>query len=335
MHFSRNFGALVLALASPALHAQTSALALTSGAAAQALYTQWFAPQATQSQRSAQQLQQALQHYCAGEATTLDAVRQQFVHTSRDWQRLSAVAMGPQVERRTARMVDFQPIRLQQLQSALLKVPQSLEDMERIGAPAKGFPVLEYLLWTVVVQPKTPSCQYATLVAADTAQELQALQQDLQKTVQQATPDFESNSEFLNQWVGGLDRLRWLSMEKPLRRASEAKPAQVTRMASGDTLAHWLAQWQALRALAVGDAQQPNLHISIVAMIEARGWSRLAQELRDAVQATDAAMSQIQQVNLASVLPASKALGQLKHLVENEVALALDVSIGFSDADGD
>ena len=54
-----------------------------------------------------------------------------------------------------------------------------------------------------------------------------------------------------------------------------------------------------------------------------------------ATEQADAAMRAIDHVDLRQVTPASKALNQLKHLVENDVALALDVTIGFSDADGD
>ena len=46
-------------------------------------------------------------------------------------------------------------------------------------------------------------------------------------------------------------------------------------------------------------------------------------------------MQAVDRVELARTTPASRALSQLKHLVENDVALALDVTIGFSDADGD
>jgi hypothetical protein len=123
-------------------------------------------------------------------------------------------------------------------------------------------------------------------------------------------------------------------MDKPLRSANPGKPAAVTRAPSQGTLASWQAQWGSLRHLAVGDARQPD-HVSIARLVEAQGWTRLADELRAAVQQADAAMQAVDRVELARTTPASRALSQLKHLVENDVALALDVTIGFSDADGD
>ena len=99
-------------------------------------------------------------------------------------------------------------------------------------------------------------------------------------------------------------------------------------------MASWQAQWSALRTLAIGTAQQLD-NVSIARLVQVQGWERLAQEVREAVAQVDVAMQAVNTVDLANVAPASKALSQLKHLVENDVALALDVTIGFSDADGD
>ena len=148
--------ATCLLLATWNVQAATATPPLTSGAAAQALYAQWFVPQSAQASTSAQQLQHQLQQYCAGTGK-VEAVRTQFRQASQDWERLSALAMGPQIERRTARMIDFQPMRLPLLKSALRKAPKDVAAMETIGAPAKGFPAAEYLLWTDVAQPRTPT----------------------------------------------------------------------------------------------------------------------------------------------------------------------------------
>jgi len=322
--------ALCMAVSS---QAATPAPPLTSGAAAQALYAQWFVPQSAQASGSAQQLHGQLQQYCDG-TSSLEKVREQFTQASQDWERLSALAMGPQIEHRTARMVDFQPMRLPLLKAALRKAPKDLAAMETIGGPAKGFPALEHLLWADVATPKTPTCQYARLVAADLAQELKELQQANQAATHFTALDFESTAEFLNQWIGGVERLRWQSMEKPLRSATASKPAQVTRAASDGTLASWKAQWSSLRTLAIGNPQMPD-NVSIARLVEVQGWQRLADELRAAVQQADTALQAIDKVELSAIAPANKALSQLKHLVENDVALSLDITIGFSDADGD
>lgn len=226
-----SLGLIGLLTAGHALAAAPSAPPLTSGAAAQALYAQWFVPQSAQASASAQQLHSQVQQYCAGQAG-LAAARAQFTQASQDWERLSALAMGPQIERRTARMVDFQPLRLPLLKTALRKAPQDLAAMETIGAPAKGFPAAEHLLWVDVAQPHTPACHYVGLVAAELAQEMHDLHQANLAASASTTLDFHSTAEFLNQWIGGLERLRWQSMDKPLRSASPGKPAAVTRAPS-------------------------------------------------------------------------------------------------------
>lgn len=324
---------VALLLATWNTQAASQAPPLTSGAAAQALYTQWLVPQSAKAAASAQQLHVQLQQYCAGQSS-LASVRTQFTQASQDWERLSTLAMGPQIERRTARMIDFQPMRPALLKTALRQAPKDLAAMETIGAPAKGFPTMEHLLWTDVAKPQSPTCDYTRWVAADVAQELQALHQANVTASDFQQLDFESTGEFLNQWIGGVERLRWASMEKPLRSATPHKPAQVTRAASQGTLASWQAQWSALRALAIGAPEQAD-NVSIARLVQVQGWERLAQEVRDAVAKVDAAMQAVNTVDLQSIVPASKALNQLKHLVENDVALALDVTIGFSDADGD
>lgn len=333
MRFLPSSLGLALLLATWQAHAAAPTPPITSGAAAQALYAQWFVPQSAQAIASAQQLQRKLEQYCAGKAS-LEAARMQFQQASQDWERLSALAMGPQIERRSARMLDFQPMRPALLKSALRKAPKDLAAMETIGAPAKGFPTAEYLLWTDVAQPHTAACTYASLVAADTAQELQTLHQANQQAAALTQLDFDSVGEFINQWVGGVERLRWAAMEKPLRSATATKPAALTRAASQGTLASWQAQWSALRTLAIGEAQQPE-SVNIARLVQVQGWERLANEVRDAVQSVDTAMQAIHTLDLDSVTPATQALSQLKHLVENDVALALDITIGFSDADGD
>lgn len=333
MRFIPSSLGVALLLAACNIQAASPAPPLTSSAAAQALYAQWFVPQSAQARSAAQQLHHQLQQYCASQSP-LNAVRAQFTQASQDWERLSALAMGPQIERRTARMIDFQPMRLPLLKAALRKAPKDLAAMETIGAPAKGFPALEHLLWTEVAKPATPACDYTRWVAADLVQELQALHQANVAASDFKQLDFESTGEFLNQWIGGVERLRWASMEKPLRSATPDKPAQVTRAASQGTLASWQSQWSALRTLAIGNQAQSD-HVSIARLVEVQGWERLAHEVRDAVHKVDTGMQAVDQVHLQSTAPARTALSQLKHLVENDVALALDVTIGFSDADGD
>jgi predicted lipoprotein len=315
--------------------------------AVQGLYGQWFSPQARAAQESAQALNQALRTHCAAGAgpstATLQAARQAYLQSSRHWSSLSAVALGPLVERRSARLVDFRPMRPALLKKAIQSAPADLAAMERIGAPAKGYPALENLLWTQPVEPQTPACAYATLVSGEIGAEMGILSNGLAKLAAQDWSEdgdatTEAMAEFINQWVGGLERLRWADMEKPLRSAG-SKPPAWEHLASGSTLEIWRAHWQGLRALAVSvDRKVPRPGVDIVPIesyLRGRGLNPLADRWLKAVNEADAGMRALTEPTAKAVDAATKPLSRLKRLMEGEVAPALEVNIGFSDADGD
>jgi predicted lipoprotein len=150
-------------------------------------------------------------------------------------------------------------------------------------------------------------------------------------------------SEFVNQWVGGLERLRWAHMEKPLRAAQGTRPPDYPRAASGQTLAAWNAAWAALRsATLLADSNAAPVPGSTLVPLETQlrgmGLNPLADRLRTAALRVDTALAGVAQADIhsgAQVQQTARALAVLKHLAESEVAPALKVSIGFSDADGD
>lgn len=315
--------------------------------AVQGLYGQWFSPQAKAAQASAQALSQALRAHCAAPAgsaaATLQTARQAYVQSSRQWSSLSAVALGPLVERRSARLVDFRPMRPALLKKAIQSAPADLAAMERIGAPAKGYPALENLLWTQPVEPQTPACAYATLVAEEIGAEMGILSNGFAKLAAQDWSEdgdatTEAMAEFINQWVGGLERLRWADMEKPLRSAG-SKPPAWEHLASGSTVEIWRAHWQGLRTLAVSvDRKVPQPGVDIVPIesyLRGRGLNPLADRWLKAVNEADAGMRALTEPSAKAVDAATKPLSRLKRLMEGEVAPALEVNIGFSDADGD
>ncbi|UUZ64113.1 hypothetical protein LP417_02185 [Polaromonas sp. P1-6] len=115
------------------------------------------------------------------------------------------------------------------------------------------------------------------------------------------------------------------------------------RSASGTTAQSWSAQWEGLRSLAVAlERQAPEPGKGLVALetyLRGRGLNPLAGKLLAAVQqvqqALPVAATPATPAGNAGLLTATKSLGKLKRLAEAEVAPALEVNIGFSDADGD
>ncbi|MCD2511786.1 imelysin family protein [Comamonas endophytica] len=328
----------------PAAYAEVALPFYTPVHLSAGLTSQWYNANAAAFAGSAQALVEGWQQYCAGQGS-IGAVQQRWRAAATDWERLSAVALGPLVERRSMRLLDFQPLRPAAVRKAIATAPTDLRGMERVGAPAKGFPALEWLLWTEPAAPNTPACSYALMAAREVQSEAQALQQAFTRLAQTPWDEEDSTAaptlmaEFINQWIGGLERLRWAQMEKPVRSQGKSAAPDFARSASQTSLQSWRAQWAALQALAVhraGAVPVPGKDIVPIELyLRGRGLNDLAQQWVDAVQAADQAMAQLASTDSEAVLKAVRALNQVKQQMQDQVAPALEVNIGFSDADGD
>ncbi len=334
---------LALLLSAPgALWAQAAAPYYYPPDAVSALVRGHSAPLARDFAAQAPQLVQALQNHCAGPAALAPA-RTAWTQTMLAWERLAAVAVGPLIERRSLREIDFQPLRPELLQRMLAREPKTLEDMVRVGTPAKGLPAIEHLLWAAPAAPRSGACTYAVLAAQAVQHEAEALRSAFD-ALAAAPPEEEAAVtafvEFINQWLGGLERLRWMGMEKPLREAETrgAAPA-FARAPSGQTGAAWAAEWAGLRALArQPDSGAPAIGagpVSIESYLRGRGHIALAERWRSAVDEADRAMQSVRPGQPASVDAAARTLKKLTTLMQSDVAGSLDVNLGFSSADGD
>lgn len=317
----------------PALLAFTLGTAHADTLGAESLQQGWFAPRAAEFARVSGGLAPAIQALCdarpEASAAALEQARGQWRASLAAWERLSGVAVGPVLERRAQRQIDFTPTRPRMIEKAVKAAPADAKDMELIGTPAKGFPALEWLLWNKPVAPASAECRYAVQVAAEIARTAGEL-------VQAAPPahdDRTALSELVNQWIGGLERLRWANLEMPQRVALTAGPPGTVapdfpRKASGNAAASWAAQWDALKSLALGP-------VSIAAALQAQGKAPVAEHFARAVAEADAALQGLGTDDSVRILAAGKALADLKRLTEGDVASALGVNVGFSDADGD
>lgn len=294
---------------------------------ASALHRTWSAPRATDFAHASAQLMPAVEALCNAPSAEplLFTVRQHWLNTLSHWERLSGVAFGPVLERRSQRQIDFTPTRPRLIEKAVKSAPATAADMELIGSPAKGLPALEWLLWVKPAQPGSAECRYAVQVAAEIGREAAALATAPPPSVDSQT----ALSELVNQWVGGLERLRWSNMEMPARVALTSggrEAAEFPRGASQASAASWAAQWVALRELAIGP-------VSLASALKELG--KDIALLNERVRQVDDTMKGLDSNDTPRILAAAKQLSALKRLVENEVAPALGVNIGFSDSDGD
>jgi uncharacterized protein len=264
------------------------------------------------------------------------------------WDALASLSTGPLIERRSARSIDFMPARPELLARAIAAEPRTAEDMERIGAPARGFPALELLLWPTLPTVATPPCAYAVMLAADIEREALALQR---AAAMRARNPAEGEAalvelvETVNQWLGGVEQLRWAFMRKPLEMAatrglgsSPAAPVDFPRRVSGQTAATWAARWATLRDTAVlGTRALPvaGAPLPFETLLRGRGLNPLADRLVAATARADRALLGLGSEAAAPVLAAAMVLGELTRLAQDELAPAIGVRLGFSDADGD
>ena len=307
-----------------------SLLAMSTGAGADTLAAaraQRYAADAEAFAQASARLPPAIQALCeapeANGAAALGRAREHWLATLASWERFSAVAIGPLLTRRSQRQIDFRPTRPRLIEKAVRTAPADAVALERIGTPAKGLPALEWLLWVKPARAASPACGYARLLAEEIEREAAALA---------AAPLALEPGELLNQWIGGLERLRWSNMELPARVAlsggGQTAP-DFPRRASGASAASWAAQWASLRDWAtVGGG-------SLESALRQRGQGETADALARAVAAADTALRGLGGDETPRLLAAATVLAELKRLAENAVAPALGVSIGFSDSDGD
>jgi predicted lipoprotein len=315
--------------------------------ALQGLYAQHLPPLARDFETQAKALTAAARRHCAGAAGPA-ALKDAWRRALLSWETLSSPALGPVIERRSQRQIDFWPTRPALLAKALARAPQTLTDMESVGTPAKGFPAMERLL---AAQPSPAHCPYLVLVAEGIEAEAVALGTGFDGlAARDWTVDEDAAraafSEWINQWLGGLERLRWAHIEQPVQKARTAGKGHAPEFARGaaaDNTAEWRAQWQALRTqarLSPTQRTQPPQPgqglIPIEALLMGKGQIALAQRWGQALDRADAAITALPaKPGEKELMALSKTLKGVTTLFQAEVAAALDVPLGFSDADGD
>lgn len=338
---------IILVAAGPA-QAQRRTIAVpfySAGNFAHALHHDFTSPRAQAFDGAARALEMRTAAWCARTATPpdpalRDAARASWQDAMIAWTQLSAVMVGPVITRKSARAIDFAPVRVALIERAIAAVPKGATAMELVGGPAKGFGTLEWLLWTKPAAPNTPACAYAVEVAADIAREANALAKAFAEL---AAREWEEDAavavldEAFNQWLGAIERLRWAQMDKPLRAAGRGVP-EYPRIASKATPAHWRAHWSAVEALGWNHDSAPTIGEGLIpwaAYLRGRGLNPAADALGKATMAAGARVAAADPARSATVTAAAASLATLKRTGESKVAPALKISVGFSDADGD
>jgi uncharacterized protein len=322
--------------------------------AMQGLYTHHLPPLARVFHAEADELVATTSQHCQGKIP-LAELRAQWQRTLVSWAALSTPAVGPVVTRRSQRQIDFWPTRPDLLRRSLEKAPATLADMERVGTPAKGFPAFEVLMnqWAASHQPApTAACRYAELVSQGIAAEAGELQSEFGTWASKNWDDEPEDTraalaEWVNQWLAGLERLRWAHIEKPITshqttgNAAKGTPVPFARQDREGGLKDWRSQWQNLlvQGRLPPGAPPPEAGSALVpmeALLMGRGQLTLAQKWGQALDQVTAGMEKLApRSSERELLAVTKSMKSVTVLFQNEVAAALDVPLGFSDADGD
>ena len=297
-------------------------------------------PSARAWQASCGQLTQAL-----SQQAPAAVVRAAWQRVAVDWAALSAVSTGPLLTRRSARRVDFHPVRPALVERAIAQAPAGEADMEHIGTAAKGLAALEWLLWAREAPSDAPAHAYAVALAQDLQREADAIATEFD-TLAAARMDDEQTvawfAELFNQWVGGLEQLRLQGLVRPVEEAATRgarAPLSIRPHARSDA-AERAARWQSLASLAAfqgaaAPAKDSGALLPYETFLRGRGLNPLADRLRASVRAVEPTLRAAGADQPAAMRRAAATVAALKRLAEAELATALDVRVGFSDADGD
>ena len=343
---SRNYAVVVLllCLTCAVQAAPTAAVAdETAWRAAQARFlrdalTGQFAPQAAALARAAPGLLQGIDALCrTPDNTTLEAARIAWIDAMLAWESVNAITFGPALDRRSAYLIDFWPTRPNMIETAIGGAPKTTTDLYRVGIAAKGFPALEWLLWSpgptpsVVTDP--PHCAYARLLAQNIVDEATILDNGFRALVASNLPEERSTemlTALLNQTIGGLERLRVKKMEKA---AVYGNAENFPRYLSNNALKSWLTPWQSIQQFLA--FQSESRESSFEAYLRAQGLPAVADKLRAATGKARQVMQGTSQATPVTARRAAKPLEAIQTILEQDVADALHITLGFRETDGD
>ena len=308
----------------------------------QALLEHHYIPVAQALQDSAAALHQSLQPSQLQPGANWKAQQNLWVPTLLHWERLAAVAVGPLLERRAARSIDFWPTRPAQIQRQLdanAASPLTLAQVESGGSTARGLPALEWMFWRL---PATPANRhYAQLLAQHVLNECTVLLEGYRTLANAPRTEDEATAlygEWYGQAVGGLDQLRIKKMV-PDTRGKEV--SLWVRGVSGQTTAAWQAQLQGLQAFLVGSAamqaERPDWPVagSLQGLLLGNDNVEASRTLQRLTLAALRSGAGARPGSAASLRTAQRALAELARYLGSLADTVLHISMGFTDADGD
>ena len=296
----------------------------------QAWLDQAYLPRHTALTQAADALASASTVFCEQPTPAqLETVKQYWRRTSQAWRAMDGAPAGPMVLERLGRKIDFRPTRVDDLEAAILSGDNS-------NAATRGLPAMEYLLWgnaqpnLQLAKLKQPArCAYLSKMAQQVASNTHLLDQPwsvYRIELGAENPFFRENvlSEHINLLLSSMG-----SLQKRMPTADGVKAEQFAEWRSGSSHAQFMAQ--------VGGM---NLALqAVVQRLRAEGAAELADQVSAEMQQVQNRCESLPKNLAQSSAKARKACHQaitdLRARVQVQVGEKLDLTLGFTEGDGD
>lgn len=322
-------------------------------------------PLTTDFDTKARKLAETAQAFCAApRGTDLASVRASWREAQAAWQPLEMLQIGPIIDRRTQRQVNAWPVRPKLIDPLLAgDTPPTAEQVDSLGASGKGLPALEYLLYPTGKslaqadrQLRGHRCAVLQALAGQVAAEASGLLKDwrepdggFRKQLEEAgrrpqdglfTTEDQALSDITNLLIAGLDGVKVRKLGKLVeKRGGDVDLDRIESWRSGTTVANIQRNLHGFEAAFFGAGKDG---VGLDDYLAGIGRPVLPQLVREelvnaqkAAAAITRPMPRALKEQPKQVRALHKAISQLQHRMENEIADALKIDLGFNANDGD
>ncbi|KAF0814754.1 hypothetical protein IGB42_00809 [Andreprevotia sp. IGB-42] len=292
-------------------------------------------------QAAADQFSSASAAFCSKPAAaTLADARNAYGKALLAWRSMDGATAGPNVLERTGRKIDFRPTRVADIESAI----SDGKGVDALNVATRGLPAAEYLLWgdrqptAQLNKLKKPArCAYLTGSAAQIVTDVHALDEGwatYRKELAGEEAFFRNN--LFPETVG----LMLAGLEGTLRRLPRVDDAKIEAYADWRSDVGKAAVSAQLEGFAVAYFGAGKDKASLAGFLVDHDKAAVNTRVLAALDNARALLKKMPQKIDAPAGAATrkafiKAVADIKHVVEGDVAEALDITLGFNDSDGD
>lgn len=323
------------------------------------LLSSWWndvlAPELTRLGDETSALSDRVEGFCATPSgPSLDAARSQFAHAHSSLKRQEVFAFGPYVEEplRFKTRLDFWPARPDTIEQTIADETVNLDGIDILPGPAKGLPVIEYLLFTTDAGDLTAfegrRCDYLQAIADQASDQSRALYDAwnpadggyYSELLNPGTGDYDTIvvavSAVINRLWFTVENIRLMKLGDPLG-SGTPQPELVEAPYAPRSIAAIEDNLDMIELLYFGDEQATG-----IAEFVPDEDAPLNAEIETALIDSRAALTAIESPLTVAigerpelVQAAIDELGVLQRLIEVDAISALGLSLSFNDNDGD